>query len=71
MSCRMKKAINLIQTILDPYCLIGVYIDEEAWLKVIPARSDFRDRSLTQYNWQTFLVKVHNRGLRQNTIRYI
>jgi len=57
-----EKAIKLIQSVLDPYCLIGVYIDEEAWLKVIPARSDFKDRSLTQYNWQTFLVKVHNRG---------
>ena len=57
-----EKAIKLIQTVLDPYCLIGVYIDEEAWLKVIPARSDFKDRTLTQYKWQTFLVKVHNRG---------
>ena len=57
-----EEAIKLIQTVLDSYCLVGVYIDEEAWLKVIPAQASFKDRPLTQYKWQTFLVKVHNRG---------
>ena len=57
-----EEAIYLIQKILDPYCMIGVYIDEEAWLHLTPARIHFKDRTLMQNNWTTFLVKVHNRG---------
>ena len=57
-----NDAIETIQKVLDPYCLIGIYIDEEAWLRIQPSSNNPDDRRLVQYAWRTFLVKVHNEG---------
>ena len=55
-------AIGTIQEVLDSYCLLGVHIDEEGWLKVRQAAADPDTRRLAQHEWRTFLVKVHNLG---------
>jgi hypothetical protein len=57
-----EEAIEAIQQVLDSYCLVGINIDDEAWLKVRPASPDPEARRLIQYGWRTFLVKVHNEG---------
>jgi hypothetical protein len=57
-----EEAIEAIQQVLDSYCLVGIYIDDEAWLKVQPASFDPEDRRLVRNKWRTFLVKVHNEG---------
>ncbi len=56
------QAIGTIQEILDSYCLVGVQIDEEGWLRVRQASADPDSRRLTRHQWRTFLVKVHNLG---------
>ncbi|MGI9303222.1 MAG: hypothetical protein ACR2RB_11010 [Gammaproteobacteria bacterium] len=56
------EAMASIQEVLDPYCLVGVHIDEEGWLKIMPASNDPNDRRLRQHVWRKFLVKVHNEG---------
>ncbi|MGI9332037.1 MAG: hypothetical protein ACR2RL_02670 [Gammaproteobacteria bacterium] len=55
-----REAAGTIQQILDPYCLVGIRIDEEAWLRVRPASTDPNARRLRQHRWRPFLVKVHN-----------
>lgn len=54
------EAIGTIQTVLDSYCLVGIEIDDEGWLKVQPASPDPEARLLVQHQWRIFLVKVHN-----------
>lgn len=51
------KAVRMIQAALDPYCLVGININPESRVKVIPgpARPE-----LVQGDWRQFLVKVHN-----------
>jgi hypothetical protein len=57
-----EQAIEVIQRVLDPYCLVGIHIDDEAWLKVQPASFDPEARRLVRKKWRTFLVKVYNEG---------
>jgi hypothetical protein len=52
-----SRAVNEIQKILDPYCLLSVHINPEAHIDVTqgPAKPE-----LVQKDWRLFLVKVHN-----------
>jgi len=49
----------MIQAALDPYCLVGININPESRVKVVPgpAKPD-----LVQGDWRQFLVKVHNQA---------
>jgi hypothetical protein len=53
------KAIRMIQSALDPLCLLAVDINPESRVKVAagPAAAD-----LVQAGWKTFLVKVQNQA---------
>src|SRR3954470_23286117 len=48
---------QLIQNILDPYCLATVDINPEARVKVLRGPANAR---LTQDGWTSFIIKVHN-----------
>ena len=52
-----QEDVDLIQLLLDPFCLYGVQINPEARVKV-----DLGPASpiLMHNGWKTFLVKVHN-----------
>jgi hypothetical protein len=52
-----EKTSQLIQQILDPYCLAFIEINPESRVSVLrgPAKAE-----LIQHGWRTFLVKVHN-----------
>lgn len=51
------KTTNLIQEILDPYCLAFININPEARVKVARGPAEAR---LHQNGWVSFLVKVNN-----------
>src|SRR3954447_15896319 len=53
------EAVEAIQKVLDPRCLVGVNINPESRVKVArgPAAAE-----LVQQGWRVFLVKVHNEG---------
>src|SRR5690606_41728770 len=52
-----RRSSDLIQEVLDKYCVAGVHINAESRVKVAegPAKKE-----LIQQGWRTFLVKVHN-----------
>jgi hypothetical protein len=50
-------ASEAIQIVLDRYCLVGVQINPEARVKVLPAAAK---PELVEGGWRQFLVKVHN-----------
>jgi hypothetical protein len=52
-------AVEAIQKVLDPRCLVGVNINPESRVKVArgPAAAQ-----LVEQGWRVFLVKVHNEG---------
>ena len=52
-----RSAVEAIQEILDPYCLIGIEINPESRVKSVPGPASPR---LVQHGWRIFLVKVHN-----------
>lgn len=54
------QGIGEIQDVLDRYCLLEIYINEEGWLSAIAASDDPADRLLIQSKWKAFLVKVYN-----------
>ncbi len=56
-NARAAEAGELIQRVLDRSCLVGVNINPESRVKVVPgpARPE-----LVQHGWRQFLVKVHN-----------
>src|SRR5947199_303699 len=53
------KAVEAIQKVFDPLCLVGVNINPESRVKV--ARGPAAAR-LMQNGWRVFLVKVRNEG---------
>ena len=52
-------AVETIQRILDPLCLVGVTINPESRVKV---QDGAAPQELMQQGWRTFLVKVHNQA---------
>ena len=56
-NARAAEAGESIQRVLDRSCLVGVSINPESRVKVVPgpARPE-----LVQHGWRQFLVKVHN-----------
>ena len=52
-----QVAIEEIQQILDPHCLVGVHINAESRVKVAEGPAQ---KVLSEQGWRTFLVKVHN-----------
>jgi hypothetical protein len=52
-----KKAVERIQKVLDPLCLVGVNINHESRVKIMqgPAKP-----VLMQQGWRPFLIKVYN-----------
>ncbi|HKG68619.1 MAG TPA: CehA/McbA family metallohydrolase [Segetibacter sp.] len=52
-----QKLVNLIQEILDPYCLAMISINPEARVKVVRGPAEAK---LNQNGWVSFLVKVNN-----------
>lgn len=52
-----EETSNLIQSILDPYCLAMVNINPEARVKLTRGAAEAK---LMQNGWTSFLVKVHN-----------
>ncbi len=52
-----NKALDRIQTLIDPSCLIGININPESRVK---AQQGPAKPSLVQHGWRVFLVKVHN-----------
>jgi hypothetical protein len=55
----VEEAVEAIQKVLDPRCLVGVSINPESRVKVArgPAAAQ-----LVENGWRVFLVKVHNEG---------
>lgn len=51
------KAVDAIQDVLDPLCLVGVNINAESRVSVVVGPAP---KSLLQHGWRVFLVKVHN-----------
>ena len=51
------KAVAAMQVVLDKYCLLGVNINPESRVKVVPGAAS---AELVEQGWRTFLVKVHN-----------
>ena len=51
------KALQAIQNILDPHCLVGVNINPEMRVKVAPGAAK---PELVEQGWRLFLVKVQN-----------
>jgi hypothetical protein len=49
-----QKLVNLIQEILDPYCLAMISINPEARVKVVRGPAEAK---LNQNGWVSFLVK--------------
>jgi hypothetical protein len=52
--------VGAIQDILDPYCLLGIRINEEAWLSTTVASSELANHRLIQGKWKYFLIKINN-----------
>jgi hypothetical protein len=52
-----EVAVEAIQRVLDRYCLVGLQINPEARVKVLPGEAN---PELVQGGWRQFLVKVHN-----------
>lgn len=52
-----KVVLERVQTILDPYCLVGVTINAESRVSVVEGPAP---KELVQQGWRTFLVKVQN-----------
>jgi hypothetical protein len=52
-------AIEAIQKVLDPRCLMGVNINPESRVKVARGATPAQ---LVEQGWRVFLVKVHNEG---------
>jgi hypothetical protein len=51
------RAIESIQRIIDPYCLVGIQINPESRVKVVQGQARLE---LAEAGWRQFLVKVHN-----------
>ena len=54
-----SKAVEQIQAVLDPLCLVGVNINAESRVKVAAGVAPKR---LMQQGWRIFLVKLHNQA---------
>ena len=54
-----EDAVEAIQKILDPQCLVGVSINPESRVTV---KDGAAARELMQQGWRVFLVKVHNQA---------
>jgi hypothetical protein len=54
-----RGAIEKIQTVLDPLCLVGVTINPESRVKVQVGAAP---KELMEQGWRIFLVKVHNQA---------
>ena len=52
-------AVEAIQKVLDPRCLVGVNINPESRVKVARGPAPAQ---LVEQGWRVFLVKVHNEG---------
>lgn len=48
---------QVVQSVLDPYCLAGVHINPESRVKVHEGPAE---KELMQHGWRSFLIKVHN-----------
>src|SRR3954468_24116446 len=53
------EAVEAIQKVLDPRCLVGVNINPESRVKVARGPAPAQ---LVEQGWRVFLVKVHNEG---------
>ncbi len=51
------ELVRDVQRVLDPYCLVGVTINPESRVKVIPGPAQ---PLLVEQGWRSFLVKLHN-----------
>ncbi len=51
------RAVETIQSVLDPLCLTGVNINPESRVKAQPGPAA---KELVENGWRVFLVKVHN-----------
>jgi hypothetical protein len=54
-----EQAVEKIQQVLDPLCLVGVTIHPESRVK---AQAGAAPKELVEQGWRVFLVKVHNRA---------
>lgn len=54
-----SNTVNIIQQILDPYCIAHITISPEARVSVTKGKAK---AELIQHGWKTFLVKVHNQA---------
>src|SRR5262245_5448698 len=61
-------AVEEIQKILDPHCLVGVEINPEMRVKIAqgPVRAE-----LVEQGWRTFLIKVRNQAGATSELRVV
>lgn len=52
-----NEALQIVQEVLDPLCLVGVTINPESRVKAAPGPAS---RQLVENGWTVFLVKVRN-----------
>jgi hypothetical protein len=52
-----RSGVRMLQEVLDPYCLVGVHINPEGRVRVMPGAAP---PELMQAGWRTFIAKVWN-----------